>query len=82
MIMNADTTAETTTTTQFDKLVVTLGATTLGTYSNLNKAAGYTLKSFNVGAFAGQTVVLKFSGAEDSSLQTSYVLDDIALNAN
>src|SRR5262249_942923 len=30
-------TAETTTTTQFDKLTVKVGATTLATYSNLNK---------------------------------------------
>jgi hypothetical protein len=74
--------AETTTTTQFDKLTVTVGATTLATYSNLNKAAGYSQKSFNLSAFAGQTVVLKFSGVEDSSLQTSFVVDDTALNVS
>jgi hypothetical protein len=33
-------TAETTTTTQFDKLTVQVNSTTLATYSNLNKAAG------------------------------------------
>jgi hypothetical protein len=72
--------AETTTTTQYDKLTVKLGATTLATYSNLNKASGYVLKSFNVASFAGQTVTLSFSGVEDSSLQTSFVIDDTALN--
>ena len=71
--------AETTTTVAYDKLTVTLGATTLGTFSNLNKATGYVLKTYNVSGFAGQTVVLKFSGTEDASLQTSFVLDDTAL---
>jgi hypothetical protein len=74
--------AETTTTTQFDKLTVKVGTTTLATYSNLNKATGYSQKSFNVSAFAGQTVTLTFSGTEDSSLQTSFVIDDTALNVS
>jgi hypothetical protein len=73
-------TAETTTTTQFDKLTVKLGSTTLATYSNLNHATGYSQKTFNVASFAGQTVTLLFTGTEDSSLQTSFVVDDTALN--
>ena len=40
--------AETTTSTAYDKLTVKAGSTTLATYSNLNKASGYTQKSFNV----------------------------------
>ncbi len=75
-------TSETTTTTAYDKLTVTLGSTTLATYSNLNKAAGYVQRSFNVSGFAGQTVTLKFTGTEDSSLQTSFVIDDTALNVS
>jgi Zn-dependent metalloprotease len=71
--------AETTTTTQYDKLTVTAGSTTLATYSNLNKAAGYSQKTFDLSAFAGQTVAIKFNGVEDSSLQTSFVVDDTAL---
>jgi subtilisin family serine protease len=74
--------SETTTTVQFDKLTVTVGATTLATYSNLNKAAGYSQKSFNLAAFAGQTVTVKAVGTEDSSLQTSFVLDDFALTVS
>ena len=72
--------AETTTSIAYDKLTVKIGSTTLATYSNLNKAAGYTLRSFNVSAFAGQTVTVSFSGVEDSSLQTSFVIDDTSLN--
>ncbi|MEU5275375.1 M4 family metallopeptidase [Streptomyces asoensis] len=72
-------TAETTTSTQYDKLTVTAGSTTLATYSNLNAATGYVQKSFSLGSFAGSTVALKFSGVEDTSLQTSFVVDDTAV---
>jgi hypothetical protein len=72
--------AETTTSTAYDKLTVKAGSTVLATYSNLNKASGYSLKSFNVSSLAGQTVTISFSGVEDSSLQTSFVIDDTALN--
>jgi Zn-dependent metalloprotease len=75
-------TAETTTTTAYDKLTVKAGSTTLATYSNLNKGTGYTQRSFNLSSFAGQTVTISFSGAEDSSLQTSFVIDDTALNVS
>ncbi len=75
-------TAERTTTTAYDTLTVTLGSTALATYSNLNKAAGYQQHSFNVSGFAGQTVTLTFKGVEDNSLQTSFVLDDTALNVS
>ena len=59
-----------------------LGSTTLATYSNLNKASGYVLRTFNVAAFAGQTVTLTFTGTENGSRQTSFVVDDVALNAS
>ncbi|MEW2041638.1 putative Ig domain-containing protein, partial [Streptomyces sp. NPDC005534] len=72
-------TAETSTSTAYDKLTVTAGSTTLATYSNLNKATGYAQKTFDLSSFAGSTVTLKFSGAEDSSQQTSFVVDDTAL---
>jgi Zn-dependent metalloprotease len=74
--------AETTTTTAFDRLTVKAGATTLATFSNLNKAAGYSQKSFNLSSFAGQTVSISFSGSEDVSLQTSFVVDDTALTVS
>ncbi|MFF3467295.1 M4 family metallopeptidase [Streptomyces sp. NPDC001984] len=74
--------AETTTSTQYDKLTVTAGSTTLATYSNLNKASGYTQKSFSLNSFAGSTVTLKFNGVEDSSLQTSFVVDDTAVTTS
>jgi len=55
---------------------------TLAQYSNLNAAAGYSLKSFSLNAFAGQTIILRFRGTEDVFLQTSFVVDDTALNVS
>lgn len=73
-------TAETTSSTAYDKLTAKIGSTTLATYSNLDKATGYVQKSFDVSSFAGQTVSVAFTGTEDSSLQTSFVVDDVALD--
>ncbi|MFJ2578086.1 putative Ig domain-containing protein [Kitasatospora aureofaciens] len=68
------------TTSAYDKLTVTANGTTLATYSNVNAAAGYQQHSLNLAAYAGQTVTLKFTGAEDYTKQTSFVLDDTAVN--
>ena len=75
-------TAETTTSIAYDTLKVQVvnssGSVlaTLATYSNLNAASGYTQRSFSLAAYAGQTVTLKLTGAEDSQKQTSFVVDD------
>ncbi len=80
------TTAETTTSTAYDKLQVQVRnssgtvLTTLATYSNLNKSTGYLQKSFSLSAYKGQTVQIYLIGTEDSSLQTSFLVDDFALN--
>jgi subtilisin family serine protease len=71
--------SETTTTTAYDKLTVKIGSTTLATYSNLNETSSYTLKSFSLGAYAGRTVTLTFTGTEDSSLGTSFLIDDTSI---
>jgi subtilisin family serine protease len=76
---------ETTTSVAYDKLTVQIvgaSTTTLATYSNLNKASGYSQKIFNLAAYAGQTVTIRFTGVEDSSLQTSFVLDDTSLTVS
>ena len=58
-----------------------VNTTTVGTFSNLNKGTTYVSRSFPVGSFAGTTVTVKFTGTEDVSLQTSFVIDDTSLNA-
>ncbi|MBS2961452.1 putative Ig domain-containing protein [Actinocrinis puniceicyclus] len=81
-------TSETTTSTAYDTLKVQVlnssGSvlSTLATYSNLNHNSGYTQHSFSLASYIGQSVTLKFTGSEDSSLQTSFVLDDNALNVS
>jgi Zn-dependent metalloprotease len=74
--------AETTTTTAYDRFTVQLGSTTLASYSNLNESTGYVLKTFNVSSYAGQTLTLKFTGTEDASLQTSFLVDDVSLQVS
>jgi hypothetical protein len=75
-------TAETTTTTAFDKLTITANGTTIATFSNLDHIAGYLQHTYSLGNFAGSTVTVKFTGTEDVSLQTSFVVDDAAINPN
>ncbi|GAA1221097.1 hypothetical protein GCM10009665_09080 [Kitasatospora nipponensis] len=81
-------TAETTTTTAYDTLKVQVlnssgtVLATLATYSNLNHATGYTQHSFDLSAYKGQAITLKFTGTEDSQKQTSFVIDDTALNVS
>ncbi len=80
-------TKETSTTRAYDTLRVQVRNSsgtvlaTLGTYSNLNAASGYQLVSFDLSSYRGQTVQIYLVGDEDFSLQTSFVVDDFALNA-
>jgi hypothetical protein len=79
-------TAETSTSTQYDTLklaVLNSSGTVLGTpatYSNLDAATGYAQHTVNLSSYAGKTVTLRFTGTEGSKLQTSFVLDDTALD--
>ncbi|MCA1615166.1 MAG: S8 family peptidase [Acidobacteria bacterium] len=81
-------TSETTMTTAYDKLTVTIRDSnnsvlkTLATYSNLNKTPGYVLQTFDLLAFRGRTIRVYFLGREDSTLQTSFALDDAALRVS
>jgi hypothetical protein len=81
-------TAETTKTAVNDRFQVqVLNASgsvlaTLGTFSNLNAAPGYQQHSLDMSQFKGQTVKIRFLGQENSSLQTSFVIDDTALNVH
>ncbi|MBV6320204.1 M4 family metallopeptidase [Duganella violaceipulchra] len=71
--------------TVYDKLVVTVKNSagsvlgTLASYSNVNAASGYQVRTFNMSAYKGQTVTLSFAMTEDSSLQTSFVVDKVSL---
>ncbi|MEJ7623861.1 MAG: S8 family serine peptidase [Pyrinomonadaceae bacterium] len=81
------TSSETTTTTQYDRLFVEIRSTsgallaTVATYSNLNKmtAGSYSLKSFNLAAYKGQTVRIQFRSTMDSSVTSTFRVDDVSL---
>jgi subtilisin family serine protease len=79
------TTSETTTTSAYDKLTITVRNTsnsvlaTLATYSNLNKSSSYVERSFDLGAYKGQTIRVYFHGQEDAIYSTSFMIDDTSL---
>ena len=73
-------TAEVTTITKYDNLTVTINGATVATFSNLNHASGYTQHTYSLSNTGATT--LKFTGTEDSSLQTSFVIDDTAINTS
>lgn len=72
-------TDETTKTTAYDTLKLSINGSVKQTFSNLN-AGGYTQHSLDVSAYAGQTVKILWTGTEDASLATSFFIDDTALN--
>lgn len=71
--------------TAYDKMVVTVKNSsgtvlgTLATYTNVNAATGYQVRTFNMLPYKGQTVTLSFAMNEDSMLQTSFVVDKVSL---
>lgn len=74
-------TAETTTATQYDRATVQINGVTKHSYSNLSTPkASYVQKSIDLTAYKGTNVTLRFAATEDSSLQTSFVIDDVATN--
>ncbi|HUP59740.1 MAG TPA: S8 family peptidase [Thermoanaerobaculia bacterium] len=79
-------TAETTTSTAYDRMYVQIlnssGSVlaTLATYSNLNKSSSYSLKSFDLLSYKGQTIRVRFYATEDSIYQTSFLVDTTSLN--
>jgi subtilisin family serine protease len=79
------TSSETTTTVKYDNLAVQVISggvtTTVATYSNLNKSA-YAQRTVNLSAYVGKTVTIKFLGTEDSSLATSFYVDDTSLTTS
>ena len=52
---------------------------TLKVFSNLNKSALYEQKSFNILSLVGKTVTIRFLGTENSSMPTTFLIDDTAL---
>lgn len=64
--------------TAYDKLTVKAGSTTLATYSNVNANDAYVAKTLTLSGTGTQTIT--FTGSEDSTLATSFLIDDVAVN--
>jgi len=81
-------TAQTSTTTAYDTLSVQVtnsSGTVLGTvatFSNLNHNTGYAEHTYNLAAYAGQTVTLRFTGVQVSTKETSFVIGEANLNVS
>ncbi len=73
-------------TTAYDtmKVQVVSGTTTstLVTYSNVGTNSTYAQKTFDLTAYKGKTITVKFLMSEDYSLQTSFVVDDTAVTTS
>ena len=54
---------------------------TLATFSNKDAASGYQQHTLSLNAYKGQTLQINFYGKEDGSQQTSFVIDDVSVNA-
>jgi subtilase family serine protease len=63
----------------YDKLKVTASGTTVQSFSNVNQGTGYLKRTVSLSSYAGQSVTIKWTGTEDSSLATSFLVDDTAL---
>lgn len=76
------TTQETTTSTAFDVLFVSIQDKTTGSalgiaeLSNLNSTSGYVKRTVNLSAYAGHTIWFSFSAATDGGKPTVFRIDD------
>jgi len=85
-------TSETSATSAYDRLQVQLVdagtnavLTTLVTLSNVNKttsASTYVLRSYNVAAYKGRNVKVRFIGSTDGSLATTFRVDGVSLKSD
>ncbi|MFD8547291.1 M28 family peptidase [Streptomyces sp. NPDC059649] len=68
--------------TAYDTFRVKVGDKTLTSWSNTDAAAGYAQHTLDLSPYVGQRITLTFTATEDTSLQTSFVLDDTSLQVS
>lgn len=74
------TSAEDASAANVDNLTVTMDGTQIRSRSNMFPNKGQWVKeTVDIRAFAGRSVTLAFTGTENASKQTSFVLDDLAI---
>ncbi len=62
----------------YDKLSLTANGTAVQSFSNVNKGSGYVARTVQLTGYSG-TVALTWTGTEDASYQTGFLIDDAAL---
>ncbi|WP_375504261.1 putative Ig domain-containing protein [uncultured Jatrophihabitans sp.] len=67
------------TSTAYDKLAVSANSTSVQSYSNVNQGTGYVKRIVSLSAYAGKSVTITWTGTENSSNATSFLIDDTAL---
>ena len=55
---------------------------TLVTHTNVGIRSAYSLKTFDLSAYKGKTITVKFLSTEDGVLPTSFVVDDTAITTS
>ena len=68
--------------TAYDAFQVKVNGTMKQTYSNVSAGTGYTQRTLDLSQYIGQQITLTFTATEDSSLQTSFVVDDATLTTS
>ncbi|WP_028472766.1 S8 family serine peptidase [Nocardioides alkalitolerans] len=65
-------------TTPYDVLTVSVGGRSVATFSNADASAGYVTRTVRLTGVSG-TVPVSFTATEDSSLATSFLVDDVSV---
>jgi len=68
-------------TTAYDKVVAKVNGTAVATVSNANAKGAWFQSTVNLATYAGQTISLQFAESNDSTLPTSFWLDDVSVLA-
>ena len=67
--------------TAYDKLTAKVNGTSVATVSNASTKGAWFQTTVNLSAYAGQTISLQFAESNDSTLPTSFWLDEVSLLA-
>ena len=74
-------TTQETGTTVCDKVLAKVNGTTVATVSNASTKGSWFVTTVNLASYAGQTVSLQLAESNDSTLPTSFWLDDVSILA-
>ncbi len=56
--------------------------TAVGSLSNVDRSNGYVFRTYDLSAWRGRAVTLRFMADEDASLRTDFIIDDVQVTYN